>query len=176
MSYTAYESRSGEVLDRVQAICRQQTTAGKFTDSTTPPLTDVEQWITDSYYSVIGDLLYNGFGTTTTDPITISILSQIQALWTARMVQLSSRSGITEPDQKLIELKQQYNDLVRPWIMGGKLADLGMSRTRPTAQTMHMTGSSESRRTTALADSDRIRSRFPRGFGQQTSATDRDAE
>jgi len=176
MSYTAYESRSGEVLDRVQAICRQQTTGGKFTDSTTPPLNDVEQWITDSYYSVVGDLLYNGFGTATTDSTVISILSQIQALATARMVQLSSRSGITEVDQKLVQLKQEYNDLVRPWIMGGKLADLGLSRARPTAQTMYMTGSSETRRTAALADTDRIRSRFPRNFGQQPTATDLDAE
>ena len=68
MSYTAYESRSGEVLDRVQAICRQQTTSGKLADSTNPPLTDVERWITESHCRLVGHLLYSGFGTATIEP------------------------------------------------------------------------------------------------------------
>ena len=167
MSYVAYESRTGECLDRVQALCRNLTTSGKFTDTSAVPLTDVEQFLSDAYYRLAGDLLHNGFGTAATDAVALSVLAQIQSLAAARKVQLAGRSGITEPDEKLSELRREYEDLIRSYVMGGKLEDLGMDRTSATRVQPELTGRSQSRKTTVYNDSDVPPSRFRRGFGQR---------
>lgn len=173
MSYTAYEARTGEVLERVQALCRNLTTQGKFTDSSPVPLSDVEQWITDQYWRLTGELLAYGFGTAvTTDPAR-SVLSQIQALGAAMSVQLAGRTGITEPDQKYLSLQGQWQGLLTDWVRKGGLQELGASRTQPSRQQAELTGRSVSRKTTAYADTDATAARFPTGFGKSTKVAAR---
>lgn len=166
MSYLGYEAREGEVLDRVQALCRNLTTGGKFTDSSSVPLSDVEQWLTDSYYRVSGELLRYGYGTAVTAAQPLSVLSQIQALGCALQVELSARQGITEPNQRYQAMLGQWNGLIADYVRGGGLEQLGVSRARQTYQQPELTGRSVSRKNTAYSDTDATPARFPRGFGQ----------
>lgn len=172
MGYLAYQTHEDELLDRVQARCRSLTTNGKFTDTTSPTRADVEQWITDSYYRVAGILRKAGYGTAVTGSEALGILAQIQALGAAMTAQQSTRSGITEEDQKYRAMLGEWNGLVHDFIYGGMLEDIGgVTRARPLSQHLDATGRSQSRKTTVYSDSDVVPARFRRGFAQQPGST-----
>ncbi len=92
MSYTAFERTTGSVLSEVQALERHLTDSGRFSTDTTPTLSDVETFITDTYYEIGTKLLDYGYAQTQTDADVLGVLQHFNALGACAKVELTQPS------------------------------------------------------------------------------------
>ena len=168
MSYEGFEVREGEVLERVEALCRHLTTGGSFTDSGPIPLGDVERHIDDAYYWMLGELAVNGFSTDTiTDERALKVLGQIQSLDAA--IQVESSQPTTDEGEESGRFKglvARRDRMVRNYLGTAALEYLGVTRERDRSAHLELTGRSRSRKQAVYQDTDIVPPRFPRGFGQ----------
>lgn len=155
-------------MNRVEAICRHLTNGGKFTDSTPARVSDVEMFIDDAYYWLLGELAKNGYAIAVTDTEAIAVLQQIQALDAATQVesgQPASDSG--EPNDRYKGLVARRDRLVNDYLRTDALEQLGATRARDKSLNLDATGRSISRKNAVYTNSDVPQPRFPRGFGQR---------
>lgn len=167
-NYQAFEVKAGDVLNRVEALCRHLTNGGKFTESTPIKAADVDMFIDDSYYWLLGELSKNGYSTTVSDTEAKAVLQQIQALDAAAQIEFSQPVTDTgEPNDRYKSMAARRDRLVVDYLKTEALERLGATRSINKSDYLEMTGRSVSRKRTVYTDTDVLPSRFPRGFGQR---------
>ncbi len=93
MAYTAYERTSGtSCLNEVTALERYLTSEGIFDESTNPTLSQVEEFITDTYYEIGLKLLNYGYAQSQTDTDVVGALQHYNALGACAKVELTQPS------------------------------------------------------------------------------------
>lgn len=171
MSYSSFEIKTGGLLERVEAICRHLTTGGSFTDASPVTLGDVEQFIDDAYYWLVGEMANNGFGMAQTNTEVKGVLQQIQALDAAAQVEFAMPVTDTgEPNDRYKALVARRDRLIKSMLGGFGLEALGASKSDTKSDLLLATGVSRDRKKDVTADTDLVPSRFPRGVGQEPSA------
>ena len=173
MSYTSFERQTGGVLERVEAICRHLTTGGSFKDTSPIPLADVERFIDDAYYWLLGTLVEAGYSTTVTAANVKAVLEQIQSLDAAAQIEFSMPGTDGEENDRFKGLVARRDRLVGSMIRTDALQQLGATRERERSKYLDLTGRSRDRKRDVYTDSDVPQARFPRGFGQRADVPDR---
>lgn len=168
MGYSSFEIKTGGLLERVEAICRHLTTGGSFTDASPVTLGDVEQFIDDAYYWLLGEMANNGFNTAPTNTEVKGVLQQIQALDAAAQVEFAMPVTDTgEPNDRYKALVSRRDRLVRSMLTGKGLEALGATKAEDMSAHLMATGVSRDRKADVRGDSDLVPHRFPRGVGQR---------
>lgn len=168
MGYHVFEVTAGDVLNRIEAICRHLTEGGKFTDTTPARISDVEMFIDDAYYWLAGELVKHGYVLTITDTEALAVLQQIQALDAVAQIEFSQPVTDTgEPNERYKGLIARRDRLVKDYIQTDGLQRLGATKDRDKSTYLDLTGRSVDRKNTVYTNSDVVPSRFPRGFGQR---------
>lgn len=168
-NYQAYEVREGEVLSRVEALCRHLTSGGHFTETTPVTLAEAELFLSDAYYWLRGELVKNGYNTTVGSTLTdvLHVLSQIQGLDAACQVEFSMPVSDTgEPNERYKGMAARRDRLTNEYLRGDALERLGATRDRSRSEYLELTGRSVQRKRDVYTDSDVVQPRFPRGYGQ----------
>ncbi len=174
MGYTGFEIKEGDVLHRVEALCRHLTTGGVFTNTSPTPLPDVERYIDDAYYWVLGELARNGYNIAVTDTEAKAVLCQMQSLDAAVQLEYSQPVGDGEDENTRFRgLAARRDRLVGSFLQTDALEQLGAVRDRNKSSFVELTGRSRSRKATVYGDSDVPQARFPRGFGQRADVPSR---
>lgn len=165
--YSGYEITGGQVLERVEALCRHLTTGGHFTESSPVPASDVLMFLDDSYYWIQGALQRHGYSATQTDTEVLGVLQQIQAYDAAAAVELSApitdEAGENRRDSRMAARRDR---LVSDYLATDSLEQLGATRDRAKGKYLEGTGRSIDRKETVYENNDVVAPRFPRGFGQ----------
>jgi len=92
MSYTAFERATGDCMDEVAALERQLTDAGVFDGDTTPTLSQVEKFITDTYDEMGVFLTEYGYAKSQTNADILGVLQHYNALGAAAKCELTQPS------------------------------------------------------------------------------------
>ncbi len=93
MAYTAYERTAAtSCLREVQSLEKHLTSSGTFDVNSVPTLTEVEDFITDTYYELATKLLDYGYSMTQTDADILGTLQHYNALGACAKVELTQPS------------------------------------------------------------------------------------
>lgn len=93
MTYLAYERTAGtSCLNEVQAMERHLTDNGTFGTATIPTLSQVEEFITDTYYDISTKLVINGYDQSQTDTDVLGVLQHFNALGACAKIELTQPS------------------------------------------------------------------------------------
>ncbi|KKM66885.1 hypothetical protein LCGC14_1476660 [marine sediment metagenome] len=93
MSYTAYERTSGtSVINEVKAMEQNLTEDGIFGSDTTPTLSQVEEFITDTYHEIGVYLVMDGYAKTQTDADVVGALQHYNSLGACAKIELTQPS------------------------------------------------------------------------------------
>ena len=168
MGYTGYEVTDDDVILSVSSHCRHLTNVGVFDDNTVPKLTQVEKWITETYYDLNAHLSAAGYTIPVTDTEAKGFLERLNVFGTVVQVELSHpitgrRGG--ENDRYRTYLSQYKEGLK---IIGGSdaLSALGAVKDIELSKFVEVGGRSRDRKNDLYKDTDAIQSRFKRGFGR----------
>lgn len=173
-NYQGFEVKEGGVLLRVASICRHLTTKGVFREDSPVPLADVERYIDDAYYWLMGQLSRNGYSTTQTNANVLGALQTIQALAAAVKVEFSvPTTAAGEENTRYRGMVREREDMVKLLLESSALEEMGATVEEPKSGTLEGTGRSISRKSDVYTDSDIVKARFPRGFGKRTDVGDR---
>lgn len=167
MSYLSFESATGNCLAQVRAICRALTVSGEFTDTGPITGTDVDMFLDNSYYWLLGELTQDGYAITAiTDTEVKAVLTQIQALDAATQVEHSMPvTAQGEPNERWRSLVARRDYLVKTFLRGNGLERLGATRTTNKSDYLEGTGRSIAAKQAVYDNTDVVAGRFPAGFG-----------
>ena len=173
-NYQGFETKDGGVLESVSAMCRHLTTGGQFREDSTVPLADVERYIDDSYYWLLGELARNGYAVTQTDTEVKGALQSIQAMDAAVQVEFSvPTTAAGEENTRYRSLIARRDRLVRTLLETEALERLGATRDVAKSEYLEGTGRSVDRKREVYTSSDVVQPRFPRGFGKRKDVPER---
>lgn len=134
--YTSYELSPGACNEQVEATCKHLTEGGSFTNNSQISQTDVDTFITSTYYEMGGWLAAHNLSPTQTLESVIGILQFYNALGASARAELSiATSGLTRVGSRqssnLTEntrfnfLWRQYHDGLWELLDSGALVNLG---------------------------------------------------
>jgi hypothetical protein len=170
MAYTAYELDAGAALSGVASLCRHAARFnGAFDTATIPSLTQVEAWLTESYYWIQGQLSKYSFDIdqSAAPDAVLSILQQLNVYDTCCKVELSlpGDSVTGEPNQRFQTFENRRDELWRN-LNDGTIGALGATTVAaPTVRQPLITGISRSRKKVLETNTDATQHRIRRdGF------------
>lgn len=165
---SAFETTNNEILRRVAAVCRHLTQGGVFTETSPVTSAQVDLFIDDSYYFVLGELVKNGYNPTQTDAEVKQVLAQIQSMDAACSVEYAMATNDSgEPNERYKALAARRDRLITDYLRSDALQQLGATRDRHKSQYLEATGRSVTRKDAVYDDTDVVPSRFKTGFGQR---------
>ena len=167
MGYSSFEIKSGATLDQGRAICRALTVNGQFTDTSPVTAGDVDMFLDNSYYWLLGELTVDGYAITAiTDTEVKAVLTQIHALDAAAQVEYSMPvTAQGEPNERWRSLVARRDYLVKTFLRGAGLERLGATRSINKSDYLELTGRSIATKQAVYDNTDVVAGRFPRGFG-----------
>ena len=170
MSYSAYELTAGtSCLNLVEAYCRHLTEGGKFSDTSSPSLSQVESVLTQVYYRLQAHLAQSGYGTAQTLSPVVSYLEHLNAIGAVVQIELMHpiSSGEREANLRYREFKAQW-EADTAFLATSGFADLGAARAgQASGDALVLTGVSLADKQGIESDSDYLLPRFRRGFGMR---------
>jgi len=141
-----------------------------------PTLAQVETFLSQTYYQLQGLLAEQGYAPTQTDTEVVGYLENLNAIGAVIKVELAHPvTGSGEPNERFKEFRVHWNDGTA-FIGTDGFEALGGTRTEQVADGVALTGTSRSRKRTVESDTDLVRPRFRRGFGQRTDTGQERAE
>lgn len=164
MSYTAYESATGEALADVASLCRHAARDnGSFAPETVPALQAVERWLTLSHAWIAGLLKRHGYSDVQTDTNVIGVLQELNTYDVCMKVELSmpSESSSGDPNERFKTFQERRMELMEQ-ITDGTIATLGAVLFNSGLRSPIVTGTSYSRKRVAENDADRTQHRVRR--------------
>lgn len=116
MAYSAWEVNDGETLEQVATFCRHMLAGNTtFSDTTQPPLDEVELYISNNYARMVGVLRRYGIDETQTDEHVLRLFMQYLVSYVCVDVEKTAASAghnrVANPRMKLFEEKKE--ELVR---------------------------------------------------------------
>lgn len=175
MAYTAYETDSGACLEVVESYCKHITDGGSFNDETVPTNTEVEKFLTASYYSLAGVLTSVGYTVQQTEDEVLAFLQEVQALDVVVKVELANPiTGMGEPNERFKEFKARYMEMIELIRTTQLLEGLGATQSDigSASQLLAISGTSKARKRQVEDDEDYVQARFRRGQGTNPLAGD----
>lgn len=159
MSYTAWESETGEALQQVATFCRHLLRNGSsFTEDSQPPDTEVEIYLSNNHAKMAGILARFGISAAQTDPLVIRILQSYQVACTVVDVERAQAgSGVAKVAnlrfQSFLEQCGGFEKFVASGNIQGitGVVSLGSTNVGP-----EWTGASLARKAIIAADTDRV--------------------
>lgn len=164
MAYTAYETDEGELMATVAANSRHAARLqGAFGANTIPRLTDVERWITSSYFWINGLLTRHSYVVPEDATAVIAILQELQTLDVCIKIDASLPSSAEsgEPSARFqlwLDRRQEIIDMIND----GTIFGLGAVQTG-TAHQPIVTGYRVGRKQVAYNNPDIVQARARRG-------------
>ena len=156
MAYNAYERTAGtSCLNEVQALERHLTDNGAFTSNTVPTLSQVEEFITDTYHEIGNVLITYGYAKTQDDTDVLGTLQHYNALGTCAKIELTQPSvGYRTGENTRYDRFFKEFDKVRGLIESIGFQRLGATRVYELSEYMTAGGISISDKETIETDSD----------------------
>ncbi len=172
-NYQSFELTQGAVLDLVEATCRHLTDKGHFTEQSAVKAADVNKFIDQAYYWLIGQLARYGYSISVTVDRVKGVVQELQAL--DACVQVESAvpvSSTGEENSRYKGLAYRRDKMVESLLGTDALEQLGHTRERGKSTNLEGTGRSRDRKDVVYTNSDVIQSRFKRGQGQTNTVAD----
>lgn len=125
--YVAYELAPGAVNEQVESICKHITDNGSFTNNSQISQTDVDTFISSTYYEIGAWLAEFNLSPTQTAEAVVGVLQYYNALGASARTELAlATTGFgTNENNRHRFLWKQYHDGLREIMSNGGLAALG---------------------------------------------------
>lgn len=162
-----WDSASTATYNRVVSYCRHIAGTAGFGTATRPTQSEVYSFLDDAYYEIGGLLEVSGYAITQTDPEVCGILNSLQAIVGAIKVELTTpNTGLgNDKNDRWLAFKDS-RDRLEALIKGNALTNLGATSHVRVGAYIAATGTSRSRKRVLTDNTDAMKPRFPRGFGQ----------
>ena len=165
MSYSNWDAGTSDALNRVTTYTRHVAGTAGYGTTTFPRLTEVESFLDDAYYE-IGSLLQNGgYAIAQTAGNVKGLLCSLQAATAAIKIELTQPAIGGQENERyraLVAQKERLETLIED----RGLTEMGATKSSDYADHVHIGGVSRDRKTTVESDTDLVKQRFRRGWGQ----------
>ena len=175
MTYSNWDIASNDALDRVTAYTGHVAGTAGYGSATYPSLTGVHSFLDDAYYEIGALLQSRGYAIAQTDDNVQGFLCALQAVTAAVKIELTQPAiggRDNERYRALVEQKGRLETLIE----SRGLTEMGATKSSDFADHVHIGGISRSRKTSVESDTDLVKQRFRRGWGQHPGRTTGDAE
>jgi len=165
MSYSNWDAVANDALNRMTAYTRHVAGTAGFGSATFPTLAEAQLFLDDAYYEIGGLLQGGGYAVAQTNATVRGFLCSLQAITAVVKIELTQPAiggRDNERYKALVAQKEQLEEQIK----SRSLTEMGAVKSADYADHVHIGGISKGRKTTVESDTDLVKHRFRRGWGQ----------